>query len=453
MSNIFRPKRLTSYDNESIINEIKRVLSKHFENRVPAMKDFGKYSMVSLRTIAEHFGSWRNAMEKAGFKYDNAPFLVSEMIKDLKRIKDLSQGKYFTQDFYVKNKGKYSIGRLKKYLGGSWQNILEKTLSLKKPVSVIRIIKPKRKSFTENELFIEMKKVWEKLGRRPSYREFRENSNIGMNVYERRYGSWKKAVERFCLKFNYDIKGLVGNEATPELLLLELKTIASKIASKIFTFKKYRELGGSYSIGTFQHYFKKWKNAVELIGKTDGHAVGRGGKQYYSDQEYFNELQRIWETLGRQPEIREMKLMNSKMSGGAFCDRFGSWTKAIHAFCADRENSDKEDNISKDATIISSDIQLENKVSDNQQIILQKEEVNDYIVMNTSRIPSLRLRFKVFKRDNFKCVKCGRSPAANPGIELQIDHIKPYTKGGETLLDNLQTLCKDCNLGKSDISD
>lgn len=71
--------------------------------------------------------------------------------------------------------------------------------------------------------------------------------------------------------------------------------------------------------------------------------------------------------------------------------------------------------------------------------------------MNTSRIPSLRLRFKVFKRDNFKCVKCGRNPAINPGTELQIDHIKPYTKGGETILDNLQTLCKDCNVGKSDI--
>lgn len=451
MNNIFRPKRLTSYDNESLINEIKRVLSKHFSNRVPSMKDFNKYSMVFSGTIAKRFGSWANAMEKAGFKYDKSPLIISEMMKDLKRMKDLNHGEYFTQDFYTKNKGKYSIETLKKYLDGSWQNILEKTLSLKKPVSVIRIIKPKRKSFTENYLFIEMKKVWGRLGRRPSYHEFRENSNIGMKVYERRFGSWKKAVERFCLKFNYDIKGLVGNEATPELLLLELKTIASKIPSNIFTFKKYKELGGGYSIGTFQHYFKKWKNVVELIGKKDGHAVGRGGKQYYSNQDYFNELQRIWEALGRQPEIREMKLMNSKMSGDAFCKRFGSWTKAIHAFCSDRENPDKEDNITKDATVISSDIQLENNVPDNQQMILQREEVNDYILMNTSRIPSLRLRFKVFKRDNFKCVKCGRSPATNPGTELQIDHIKPYTKGGETILDNLQTLCKDCNVGKSDI--
>lgn len=124
MNNLFRPKRLTSYDNESIINEIKRVLSKHFSNRVPSMKDFNKYSMVFLSTIAKRFGSWANAMEKAGFKYDKSPLIISEMIKDLKRMKDLSRGEYFTQDFYAKNKGKYSIETLKKYLGKTWEDIL-----------------------------------------------------------------------------------------------------------------------------------------------------------------------------------------------------------------------------------------------------------------------------------------------------------------------------------------
>ena len=40
-------------------------------------------------------------------------------------------------------------------------------------------------------------------------------------------------------------------------------------------------------------------------------------------------------------------------------------------------------------------------------------------------------------RDNFNCEKCGRSPATDPNIELQVDHIKPYSKGGETELNNL----------------
>ena len=68
----------------------------------------------------------------------------------------------------------------------------------------------------------------------------------------------------------------------------------------------------------------------------------------------------------------------------------------------------------------------------------------------TSRKISDKLRYQVLKRDNFKCCACGASPAKDPSIELHIDHVIPYAKGGETVLDNLQTLCSKCNLGKSD---
>jgi 5-methylcytosine-specific restriction endonuclease McrA len=34
------------------------------------------------------------------------------------------------------------------------------------------------------------------------------------------------------------------------------------------------------------------------------------------------------------------------------------------------------------------------------------------------------------------------------GVELHVDHVTPWSKGGETTLANLQTLCNKCNLGK-----
>ena len=69
----------------------------------------------------------------------------------------------------------------------------------------------------------------------------------------------------------------------------------------------------------------------------------------------------------------------------------------------------------------------------------------------TSRDINLRLRFRVLQRDNFKCCACGASPAKDASVELHVDHIMPWAKGGETVLENLQTLCSKCNLGKSDM--
>ena len=67
-----------------------------------------------------------------------------------------------------------------------------------------------------------------------------------------------------------------------------------------------------------------------------------------------------------------------------------------------------------------------------------------------SRTPSTRLRFEVLARDQFTCRFCGASPSKDPSVTLHIDHIIPWAKGGKTSLDNLQTLCSKCNLGKSD---
>lgn len=62
---------------------------------------------------------------------------------------------------------------------------------------------------------------------------------------------------------------------------------------------------------------------------------------------------------------------------------------------------------------------------------------------------SQSLRYDILKRDGFRCVLCGRS-AREHGVELEVDHIIPVSKGGKTEPDNLRTLCKDCNRGKRD---
>jgi len=56
---------------------------------------------------------------------------------------------------------------------------------------------------------------------------------------------------------------------------------------------------------------------------------------------------------------------------------------------------------------------------------------------------------KIFKRDGYKCVICGRGRA--DGVEIQADHIKPKDLGGKAEIENGQTLCAQHNFQKKNL--
>lgn len=61
-----------------------------------------------------------------------------------------------------------------------------------------------------------------------------------------------------------------------------------------------------------------------------------------------------------------------------------------------------------------------------------------------------KLRDSIKTRDNYTCCLCGNSIHQEPNLLLEIDHIKPVSKGGMTEESNLQTLCWKCNRSKGD---
>ena len=69
---------------------------------------------------------------------------------------------------------------------------------------------------------------------------------------------------------------------------------------------------------------------------------------------------------------------------------------------------------------------------------------------NSNLFNFYRLRFEIFKRDNFTCQYCGRN-VKEDGVKLHCDHILPNKKGGLFVADNLITACEECNLGKRDV--
>jgi 5-methylcytosine-specific restriction endonuclease McrA len=60
------------------------------------------------------------------------------------------------------------------------------------------------------------------------------------------------------------------------------------------------------------------------------------------------------------------------------------------------------------------------------------------------------IKEKIFKRDNYRCVVCGRGK--EDGVEIHADHKKPLDKGGTNTVDNGQTLCSEHNFIKKNYS-
>lgn len=58
-------------------------------------------------------------------------------------------------------------------------------------------------------------------------------------------------------------------------------------------------------------------------------------------------------------------------------------------------------------------------------------------------------RESIKKRDSFTCRYCSLSLNDEPNLLLEVDHIKPVSKGGLSIEENLQTLCWRCNRAKS----
>ena len=177
---------------------------------------------------------------------------------------------------------------------------------------------------------------------------------------------------------------------------------------------------GKYDCSTFLRRFESWNKALEKVNIPLT-------QQYWTETDLFENMEKVWIKKGSQPRRRDMDNKRlSKISSGAYLRKFGKWSEALKAF-VEYINSDEKINL--DSII-------------NQE----KEHSKEH---NTKRDVNLRLRFKVFQRDNFKCCVCGASPATDPFVQLHVDHIIPWSKGGETELNNLQTLCAKCNIGKS----
>jgi len=207
-----------------------------------------------------------------------------------------------------------------------------------------------------------------------------------------------------------------------EELINDLKRVALVAGKSKITVKEYNKIG-KFSAQTLTARFGSWFKILEIAGLEKTRNLG------LTEDDLLNNIEEVWRSLGRQPSYSEMVKPISKYSAKAYEYRFGSWRKSLEKFIAY--------------------IDTATEYSES----LPKNEVLEFngFKHKTKRAVGWRLSFLVMKRDAFTCRCCGRSPANTLGLILHVDHMVPWSKDGETTIENLQTLCEKCNIGKGDL--
>jgi len=204
-----------------------------------------------------------------------------------------------------------------------------------------------------------------------------------------------------------------------EDLIKDMMRVAEKLGKKGLTQKEY-SAHGHFNVSTVIRRLGGWNNGTASAG------LAPVNRRNISKAELFENLLNLWQYCGRQPRRRDLAQAPSTISQVPYNRTFGSWTASLQEFVRYANSND-----AVSASMVEEPSPQETK---------------------GGRDPSLRLRYKVLVSDNFKCRICGSSPATSPDVQLHIDHIIPWSKGGPTSFDNLRTLCSGCNLGKGDLS-
>ena len=228
----------------------------------------------------------------------------------------------------------------------------------------------------------------------------------------------------------------------PESKILEELEKAAKHFNYIeFGRRDFDKIATISSSTVRKHFEGSWTKALEVLKKSlQQKGLNLSPRPYapnriLSDKEMFDEMERIWQKVGQRPSRTEWEMSEPKISYNTYKQRFGGWTKACLKFIEYKTGGD----------ILADDFVL----PDREEQKTQRENKVEYKKENSRNI-SLSVRLEVLSRDKFRCVFCGKSPATDIGTKLHIDHIEPFSKGGKSTLENLQTLCEECNLGKSD---
>lgn len=204
----FELSRLDSYDDASLISELRRVASL-IKSPVLTQSEFDRRSRASASVIRRRFGTWAQALSMAGLadRYSGTPeakrylsrgfrsFTDDELLAELRVVAEKLGTKSVTVEEFNRH-GMMNAETIRRRFG-SWQRAVEKAGL---------VISNLGKRYSETDYLENLLKAWTHYGRQPTYGEMdRAPSRIRAKAYEAKWGTWRKALKAFLERVNADV--------------------------------------------------------------------------------------------------------------------------------------------------------------------------------------------------------------------------------------------------------
>lgn len=276
--------------------------------------------------------------------------------------------------------------------------------------------------YTDEALLAELRRVADLInGERMTIERFNSLARVNYTTVRNRFGSWQVALDEAGISevIAPRIRVLSRDQA-----IQALRDFAAENPDSSITLDEFVKKMG-LSASAFVRRFGKWKNLIAEVGIKP---VPLGRR--YTGEECFENILTLWTHYGRQPNFDELKHPPSTVGSKAYVRRWGGWRAALSAFV-------KQIN---ETSALHIEPALPAPPPKSQEIFASE--------ISAPRSISIGMRYRILSRDNFRCVTCGASPAKDVSVELHVDHIYAWSRGGQNVEENLRTLCSKCNLGK-----
>ena len=279
--------------------------------------------------------------------------------------------------------------------------------------------------YTDEALISELQRIAQVVkNQRLTRQRFDSMARVHSSTLAKRFGSWAAALDKA------DISPLIAPRVRVVSRHLVLQALREFIAENPDRSATERDICERLGLkrGAIGKSLGKWEAILAELGLSP---VPLGRR--YTEDECFENILRLWTHYGRQPNFGELKYPPSTVGSKAYIRRWGGWRSALAAFIKQVHG----------AATVSTEL-----AQPMAQAPVMQQIPTSATVIPVPRSISLALRYRVLARDKFRCVICGASPAKDGSVELHVDHIFPWSRGGQNVEENLRSLCFRCNLDK-----